>query len=130
MAKIDARLTAKTKNVFAIRLNSFPSLLVHIVEDDFLHADPHMIGGVDDEQQHGDRDDRRTQNLYDRGVTMSEQRGDDEQQPDGQGNSGDRSHTLMPEMTGAGASRTQTVDATHRCAHGLRHFHRGPPMTR
>ena len=35
-----------------------PLLVMHVVENDFLHANPHVIGGVDDEQQHDDRDDR------------------------------------------------------------------------
>ena len=103
---------------------------MHIVENDFLHADPHMIGGVDDEEQQDDSDDRRTENLHDRGMVASEQCGDNEQQPDGQRNAGDRRHALMPEMAGAGMGRTQTADAAHRCTHGLRLSHRGPPMTR
>ena len=72
----------EAKNVLAIRLASLSLSVVHVVDDDLLHADPHVIGGVDDEQQHDDGDERRAENLHDRGVAASEQRDDDDDQRD------------------------------------------------
>src|SRR4029078_13263881 len=103
---------------------------MHVVENDFLHPNPHVIGGVDDEQQHDDRDDRRSENLHDCGVASSKQCRDDQQQADGQRDAGNRRYALMPKMPGAGMSRAQSAHPAHGGSHVRGLSHRGPPITK
>ena len=74
IANTAARPTANEKNVLAISVTSFQHLVVHVVLDDDLHAEPHVIDAGHDEQQHGDRDERRAEDLHHRGVIAAEQR--------------------------------------------------------
>src|SRR5262249_19226470 len=58
-------------------------LVVHVVLDDDLHADAHVHGHREDEQQHDHGDQRGTQDLHHRGVVAAEQRYHDQDEGDG-----------------------------------------------
>jgi hypothetical protein len=75
---------------------------VHIVDDDLLHTDPHVVDAINDEQQHDGGDQRRSENLHDRGMTAPEQRDDNENQCDGEWHFRNRCYALMPELSGSG----------------------------
>ncbi len=121
------------KNVLRHQHQELGFLVVHVVLDDDLHAEPHVIDAVEDEQQHDDR--RRSASRGSapprRGCgraarsTMTMQR-------DGQRNAGDRGDALMPEMLGAGCGPSPgRARGARRCAcrSGLA-AHRGPPMAK
>ena len=52
IAKAQASPTANEKNVLQHQHANLRHLVVHVVLDDHLHAEPHVIGAGDDEQQH------------------------------------------------------------------------------
>ena len=73
MAKADASPTATAKNVLAMIRTSFARLVVHVVLDDHLHADAHVGGDRENEQQHDHGDQRRAEDLHHRGMIAAEQ---------------------------------------------------------
>ena len=93
---------------------------MHVVLDDDLHAEPHVIGAGHDEQQHRDRDERRAEDLHHRGVIAAQQSDDDHDQRDGQRHVGDRGQALVPEHAGAVVRRAEMADAAERRAQRLR----------
>ena len=92
-------------------------VVMHIVLDDDLHADPHMRGDRDNEQQHDHGDQRRAEDLRDGRMVAAEQRDHDDDERDGERDVGDRGEALAPEMLGAGAGGAETAHARERRAH-------------
>ena len=82
-------------------------LVVHVVLDDDLHADAHVDGDRQDEQQHEHGDQRRAEDLHHRGMIATEQAHHDEHEADGQRHVGDGGQALAPEMLGAGFGRAR-----------------------
>jgi hypothetical protein len=92
----------------------FGAFLVHIILDDYLHADSHVMERRDDEQQHDDCHQGRAKNLGNRGVIAPDQRNDDQHCRDGQRNIGDRGQSLLDEVFGSGFSRAVAAHAAER----------------
>ena len=110
--------------------HDFRDLGMHVILDDHLHAEPHVIDAGADEEQHRDRDRRGAKDLHRRGVIASDERHHDDDQCDGQRNERDRSEALPPEMLGARMRRPEEADARERRAKTRGVAHCTPPSAR
>ena len=103
---------------------------MHVIFDDDLHADAHMRGDRQDEQQHDHGDQRRAEDLHHCGMIATEQTHHDEHEGDDQRHVGDCGEALAPELLGAGSGRAQAEHPPERRAHLARNHQRDPPMNR
>ena len=116
IATTQVSATATAKKVFRITRHQLRALLVDVVLDDDLHAEPHMIGGRNREQRGEDGDERRSEIGADDIQRLARQPDHGIDQEDEQDQIGEAGDALSPEMFGAGAGRPQALDARERGA--------------
>jgi hypothetical protein len=121
----------------ALRIKAhFGAFLVHVILDDYLHTDSHVMERRDDEQQHEDCHRGRAEYLGDRRVIAPDQGNDNQHCRDGEWNIGYRGQPL-PDAEVHGLERDDVAEleesgglaACAMVAHSWRNSrHRNPPM--
>jgi hypothetical protein len=105
---------------------------MQIVFDHNLHADLHVPGRGDDEEQEDDCDRRLPEDLRRAGLVAAEQHHHDHKHRNDQQRHRDRREALAPEIARAGMRGAEIADAAERRAHGrcaVGLAHRPPPIT-
>ncbi|GCC44058.1 hypothetical protein chiPu_0028048 [Chiloscyllium punctatum] len=102
-------------------------LIVDVVFDHDLHADLHVPGAGDDEEQQDDGDRDRAEDLRCAGMVAADQHDHHDDHGDDQQRHRNCGEALTPEIGGAGMRGAKAADAFQRRAHRGRAAHRPPP---